>query len=77
MFQKPLDFKKSEKNRSRGIDIASALTSSRGNEVGEALCAVPISICGGCADTQCQILGCLGVRTSQCLNGLSRLSIAP
>ncbi len=33
IFQQPLDAKKAEKNRLRGIDIASALTTARGTEV--------------------------------------------
>ena len=33
IFQQPLDAKKEEKNRLRGIDIASALTTGRGTEV--------------------------------------------
>ena len=38
IFQQPLDAKKAEKNRARGIDIASALTQQRGTEVGS-LCS--------------------------------------
>ncbi len=37
LFQKPLDAKKVLKNRSKGIDITSALTSSRNNQVGDCM----------------------------------------
>ena len=37
LFQKPLDAKKVLKNRSKGIDITSALTSSRSNQVGDCM----------------------------------------
>lgn len=35
IFQKPLDAKKVLKNRSKGIDITSALTTTRNNEVSD------------------------------------------
>lgn len=49
VFQKPLDLKKSEKNRARGISIASALPTSRNNEVGSAPAEMPTPhACGAC-----------------------------
>ena len=44
IFQQPLDPKKAEKNRARGIDIASALTQQRGSEVEMFDC-----LCSSCA----------------------------
>lgn len=54
IFQKPLDAKKVLKNRSKGIDITSALTVSRNSEVRR-------STCLSCHLTFCVLLVCHGM----------------
>lgn len=61
VFQKPLDFKKVEKNRSKGIEITSALKTSRKNEV--SLEATPCGTLSGF----CEHIVCCAVLLTQCM----------